>query len=169
MVSSLLADRFTWRMPFLVGAQITLIVAYAVLVLKAEFIRDNVPACYFAVHLACAGLYPIPPGVSAWIVNNLGPRKRAMGVALMVMIVSIGGVIGSFIYLDREKPKYPTGFGTSLAIAGAGVLASLALELGYWKINKSRQKQSEEEIRGKYTAEELDDMDDRSPLFKYNL
>jgi len=156
-------------MPFLVGAQVTLIVAYAILVAKAEHIKSNVPLCYFAVHLACAGLYPIPPGVSAWTVNNLGPQKRAMGVGLMVMIGSVGGVIGSFIYLDREKPKYPTGFGTSLAIAGAGVVSSLILEVTYWRINKRRAKTSEDEVRAKYSAEELEQMDDRSPLFRYNL
>ncbi|KAK4089284.1 hypothetical protein Purlil1_6273 [Purpureocillium lilacinum] len=169
LVASLFADRLKWRMPFLVGAQVTLIVAYAILVAKAEHIKGNVPLCYFAVHLACAGLYPIPPGVSAWTVNNLGPQKRAMGVGLMVMIGSVGGVIGSFIYLDREKPKYPTGFGTSLAIAGAGVVSSLILEVTYWRINKRRAKTSEDEVRAKYSAEELEQMDDRSPLFRYNL
>ena len=168
-LSSLFADKFTWRMPFLVGAQVTLIVAYAILVAKAEFIKDNVAACYFAVHLACAGLYPIPPGVSAWTVNNLGARKRAMGVAYMVMIGSVGGVIGSFIYLDKEKPKYPSGFGTSMAIAAAGVVSCAALEVTYWRINKERAQMSEDEVRAKYSDEELDDMDDRSPLFKYNL
>ena len=87
----------------------------------------------------------------------------------MVMIGSVGGVIGSFIYLDREKPKYPTGFGTSLAIAGAGVVSSLILEVTYWRINKRRAKTSEDEVRAKYSAEELEQMDDRSPLFRYNL
>jgi hypothetical protein len=156
-------------MPFLAGAQLVLVIAYAILVVKAEYIKDNVPLCYFAVHLACAGLYPIPPGVSAWTVNNLGPQKRAMGVAYMVMIGSIGGVIGSFIFLDREKPRYPTGFGTSLAIAGAGLIAGIVLESLYWRINKHKEALSEEEIRAKYTTQELEDMDDRSPLFKYNL
>ena len=156
-------------MPFLVGAQVLLIIAYVILVIKAEKIKDNIALCYFAVHLACAGLYPIPPGSGAWTVNNLGPHKRALGVAWMVMIGSAGGIIGSFIYLDREKPKYPTGFGTSLAAAGLGVACCLGLEFGYWKVNKSREKLSEDEVRAKYTPEELDEMDDRSPLFRYNL
>ncbi|KAH8894561.1 MFS general substrate transporter [Thozetella sp. PMI_491] len=169
LVASLLSDRFTWRMPFLVTAQVLLIIAYAILVVKAESIKDNVPLCYFAVHLACAGLYPIPPGVSAWTVNNLGPRKRAMGIALMVMIGSVGGVIGSFIYLESEAPRYPSGFGSSLALAGAGVVSCVVLEITYWRINKGRDAVSEEEIRAKYSDQELADMDDRSPLFRYNL
>lgn len=156
-------------MPFLIGAQLLLMIAFAILVAKAESIKDNIAVCYFAVHLACAGLYPIPPGVSAWTVNNLGARKRALGVAYMVMIGSAGGLIGSFIFLDREKPKYPTGFGTSLALAGAGAVSCLVLEITYWRINKEREKISEEEIRDKYSLEELEELDDRSPLFRYSL
>lgn len=156
-------------MPFLVGAQVTLVIAFIILFIKAANLKDNIPLCFFAVHLACAGLYPIPPGVSAWTVNNLGSQKRAMGVALMVMIGSTGGVIGSFIYLERESPKYPTGFATSLAAAGLGVVAALMLEFFYSRINKSRDQVSEEEVRAKYTVDELVDMDDRSPLFRYGL
>ena len=77
LLSALLADRLTWRMPFLVGAQSLLIIAYSILFAKAADIRDNVALCYFAVHLACIGIYPILPGCNAWTINNLaGPAKR---------------------------------------------------------------------------------------------
>jgi MFS family permease len=80
LVSSLLADRYTWRMPFIAIAQALLIVAYAILFAKAEAIKDNVALCYFAVHIACIGIYPILPGCNAWTINNLaGPEKRAVG------------------------------------------------------------------------------------------
>jgi MFS family permease len=80
LVSSLLADRYTWRMPFIASAQALLIVAYAILFAKAEAIKDNVALCYFAVHIACIGIYPILPGCNAWTINNLaGPEKRAVG------------------------------------------------------------------------------------------
>lgn len=80
LVSSLLADRFTWRMPFITTAQGLLIIAYAILFAKAEAIKDNVAVCYFAVHVACIGIYPILPGCNAWTINNLaGPEKRAVG------------------------------------------------------------------------------------------
>lgn len=156
-------------MPFLVGAQLILIIAYAILVAKAEDIKDNIALCYFSMYPACAGLYPIPSGVRAWTVNNLGARNGAMGVAFMVMIGSVGGVIGSFICLDREKPKYPTGFGTSMALACAGVVSCAVLELTYWRINKDREKMTEDEVRAKYSLEELEDLEDRSPLYRYNL
>jgi MFS family permease len=77
LLSALMADRFKWRMPFIVGAQMLLIVAYSILFAKAEHIRSNVALCYFAVHVACVGIYPILPGCNAWTINNLaGPAKR---------------------------------------------------------------------------------------------
>lgn len=66
-------------------------------------------------------------------------------------------------------PQYPTGFGSSFAFAAAGILASLVLELRFWYLNKQNKKMSREGIREKYTAEELEWMGNRSPLFKYIL
>jgi hypothetical protein len=87
LVISLLADRFTWRMPSIVGPQALLIIAYAILFVKAGTIKDNVALCYFAVHLACMGIYPIGPGCNAWTINNLaGPAKRAIGVCCCLFL-----------------------------------------------------------------------------------
>lgn len=115
-LSSLLADKFRWRMPFIASGRALLILAFAILFATAENIKDNVALCYFAVHVACIGVYPILPGCNAWTINNLaGPEKRAIGIATMICIGNLGGIVGSFIYQEKERPKYPTGFGTSLS------------------------------------------------------
>ncbi len=49
------ADRTAWRMPFIVGPQCCVIVAFAILFSKAADIQHNVVLCYFAVCLACFG------------------------------------------------------------------------------------------------------------------
>lgn len=187
LVSALMADRFSWRMPFIVGAQGLLIIAYAILFAKAEAIENNVALCYFAVHVACVGVYPILPGCNAWTINNLaGPEKRAIGyvlssvqckgiglimnsIATMICIGNLGGIVGSFIYQEKEKPKYPTGFGTSLAFAAAGMVCAFTLEYLFWRINKKNAEKTEEEWRAIYTEDQLQKLGDRSPLFKYNL
>lgn len=167
---SLVADKLRWRMPIIVTGQLLVIVAFAILFSLADDIKDNIPACYFGVVLACIGLYPIVPGTNAWVANNLaGPRKLSMGIAFMLSIGNTGGLVGSFIYLDREAPKYPTGFGSSFGFAAAGVVASIILELRFWYVNKRNAKMSREVIYSKYTAEELQLMGDRSPLFNYML
>lgn len=92
-----------------------------------------------------------------------------MGIAFMICMGNCGGIVGSFIYLERESPKYPTGFGSSLAFAAAGICAAFTLESLFWSINKKNEKWSEDEIRRKYTEAQLEKMGDRSPLFKYHL
>ncbi|KAJ4359015.1 hypothetical protein N0V95_002551 [Ascochyta clinopodiicola] len=170
LLSSLLADKFTWRMPFIASGQALLIIAFAILFATAENIKDNVALCYFAVHVACIGVYPILPGCNAWTINNLaGPEKRAIGIATMICIGNMGGIVGSFIYQEKESPKYPTGFGTSLSFAAAGMVCAFTLEWLFWRINKKNGEKTEEEWRAFYSEAQLEKMGDRSPLFKYHL
>ncbi|TDZ49762.1 putative transporter [Colletotrichum trifolii] len=93
----------------------------------------------------------------------------AIGVASNICVGNIGGIIGSYMYLDSEKPKYSTGFGLSLAFGGSGLIVALLLELSYQWGNAKREEISEAEVRAKYTEEELITMGDKSPLFRYTL
>jgi len=137
---------------------------------KAAEIKQNIAVCYFAVCLACLGLYPIGPGIQAWNMGNLaGPSKRSIGIGFMTGIGNMGGIAGSFIFIEKEAPKYATGFGSSLAFAAAGITACLLLEFLLWRSNKKNAELSEEEVRERYTDEELEQMGDKSPLFKYTL
>ncbi|KAF5534158.1 tartrate transporter [Fusarium phyllophilum] len=164
------ADKHKWRMPFIVGPQLCIIIAFSILMTKAEFIVQNLGVCYFAVCLACAGMYPILPGTSAWnIDNNLNPTKRAISIGFVTCAGTIGGIYGSYIYIDKEKPKYTTGYGASLGFAVAGILAAVTLETALVMINKKRSKISEAEVRSKYTEEELEIMGEKSPLYQYKL
>jgi hypothetical protein len=85
------------------------------------------------------------------------------------MLGTLGGIVGSFIFLARESPKYPTGFGTSLAFGLAGIFCLLAVTYLYHRHNTKYADVDEDEIRAKYTPEELEKMGDSSPLYKYSL
>ncbi|KAI0485285.1 major facilitator superfamily transporter [Xylariaceae sp. FL0804] len=167
---SVLADKYRWRMPFIVGPQLCVITAFSVLFAKAADISNNIGVCYFAVCLACTGMYPIFPGVNAWnVANSAGAAKRSISIAYLVCAGNIGGIIGSYIYKDDEAPRYPTGYGTSLAFGAAGVVAMLTLEFLLFTINKKNARLSEADVYEKYSPEEIDKMGDRSPLYKYAL
>jgi len=167
---SVFADKYTWRMPFIVGPQILVVTAFSILFAKAAEIADNIVLCYFAVCLACFGMYPILPGVNAWNISNLaGSTKRAIGIGYLICAGNIGGLIGSYIYIADEKPKYPTGYGCSFAFASAGIVACFALEFLLWTANKRNARFTVEEIRAKYSEEQLGRMGDRSPLYRYAL
>jgi hypothetical protein len=53
---------------------------------------------YVCLHVTLS-VYPIVPCDNTCTANNLVPQaKRAMGIALMVALGSIGWIIGSFIF-----------------------------------------------------------------------
>ena len=167
---SMLADKFSWRVPFIVGPQLGLMTAYAVLFSFSENIADNVALCYTFVHVATISVYPIVPGANTWTLNNLaGSTKRAMGIALMIAIGNCGGIIGSLIFLQSESPRYQTGWGTSLGFVCVGIASATTLEGVYLLINKERAKVSREEVEATFSADTLEEMGDRIPLFRYSL
>lgn len=52
---SIFADRYSWRMPFIVAPQLCLVVAFSVLFTKGADIENNIALCYVAVCLASFG------------------------------------------------------------------------------------------------------------------
>lgn len=121
-----------------------------------------------------AGLYCPFTCLVSWIGNSLAPSsKRAVGMALLISVGNMGGIMGSNIYLSREAPKYTTGFAASLAMCCAAILMTLVLRWAYARENKKKDAMlaelGEEGIRAKYSEEELMHMGDKSPFFRYTL
>lgn len=94
---------------------------------------------------------------------------RSMGIAANIALGNVGGILGSYVFLDSQKPGYPLGFGMGLALAASTICSTLFLEYSYWRINKKRDLITEEEVRAQYTDEQLDRMGDKSPLFRHKL
>jgi hypothetical protein len=94
---------------------------------------------------------------------------RYGSIATMICIGNLGGIVGSFIFQEKESPRYETGFGSSLSFAAAGLVSAFTLEFLFLRINKRNAKKTEDEWRAIYTPAQLEKMGDRSPLFKYNL
>lgn len=121
-----------------------------------------------------AGLYCPFTCLVAWVANSLAPSsKRAVGMALLISVGNMGGIMGSNIYLAREKPKYTTGFAASLSMCVAAIAMTFVLRWAYGRENRKRdqllQEHGEEAIRAKYTEEDLLMLGDKSPFFRYTL
>ncbi|KAL4886611.1 major facilitator superfamily domain-containing protein [Aspergillus karnatakaensis] len=169
IVFARLSDHFYWRMPFVIIPMAIVVVAYSIIIsLKGE-LAAKMGVAYFAVVLAVIGIYPIQAAAASWNANNIAPAsRRAIGIALMNCVGNVGGILGSFMYLESEKPKYYTGFGISLALGGSGIVMAVLLELSYKAANRKKER-LQEEARVRYTEEELFDLGDRSPFFKHVL
>ncbi|KAK5464892.1 hypothetical protein LTS15_001455 [Exophiala xenobiotica] len=114
------------------------------------------------------GVYPPLIGCLSWVGNNLAPTwKRAVGMAVLISIGNLGGAIGSNIFIARQAPHYWLGYGLALGMVTAAIISTFVLRIAYGMLNKKRDQMSEEEIRAKYTEEELLDLGDKSPLYRY--
>lgn len=85
----------------------------------------------------------------------------------------MGAIAGSNVYLAKEAPKYHTGFGSCLGFVGAGIIMTCFLRFSYAQENKKRERViaeiGEQGIKAQYSEQELLDMGDRSPFFRYVL
>lgn len=163
-----LSDHFFWRMPFVAAPFLIITVGYSIIISLKGDLPGNVGLAMFAVILTCIGIYPIHPANSSWAANNMAPAgRRAVGLAFVICVGNIGGIVGSYMYLDSEKPKYYTGFGLSTAFGITGILVAVGLEISYLRGNKKRSKLTEHEIKAMHSEDELLRMGDQSPLFQY--
>lgn len=85
----------------------------------------------------------------------------------MICLGNIGGIIEKFNYPGKEKLKYPTGFGVSLAFACLGIVACFVLESAFWWISRRRAASTEDVIRADYSDKLLERIGDYSPIFRY--
>ncbi|KAI5895711.1 MFS general substrate transporter [Schizophyllum commune H4-8] len=127
---------------------------------------------YFAIFLAAAGYSAQAPGIGAWISNNVvSPTKRAASIGFMMAWGSVGGGgIGSNIYIAEQAPTYPLGFGFSI---GATVLGAMIPCMINWYLlrreNRRRDAMDPAVIKETYTEEQLSEMGEDSPLFRFTL
>ena len=166
------SDHYKQRTPFIVGGFSIAVVGFV-----AELAIPH-PAqtglSYFFLFLIAIGLFAPFICIVALIANNLAPSsKRAVGMALLISVGNMGGICGSNIFLAAQAPRYWTGYGTGLGICLAAIVAALVLRWAYARENKRRDEymadKSDDEIRSMYSTQELLDMGDRSPFYRYTL
>ncbi|KFY04914.1 hypothetical protein O988_00414 [Pseudogymnoascus sp. VKM F-3808] len=168
ITAAFLSDRYESRSNFIIYPCIVAAIGYIGLL---SLPHPGLPgATYGMLFVVAGGLYPLICGVISWNANNLaGSWKRSIGMALQISIGGMGGAIGSNIYLSKEAPHYWTGYGVSLSVIAMAFFAAIFLRWKLNRINKKRDAMSLEEIHSKYTEQELKEMGDGSPLFRYIL
>jgi MFS family permease len=166
------SDRIEQRSPFIMAGYSIASIGF---IAELAIPHPNLPGLTYAfLFVVAAGLYAPFICIVCIIGNNLAPSsKRAVGMALLISIGNMGGIAGSNIYIAREAPNYRTGFGTSLAICICGIAAAFVLRTVYARENKRRdvflEGKTEEEVLAQYSEQELLDLGDRNPYYRYTL
>jgi MFS family permease len=191
-LSGRFSDRFSWRMPFIVGPLSVLVVGMAVLFSFSSNVEDSIPEMYIGIVISQIGTYPLLPGISAWTGNNLALSwKRSIGLAWLLAAGNVGSTLSPLIpILSTEScMKLTESFSiyqassaqtSSLTAKAPGIqpgterlwaLSAWASSARFflWRLNKAKAALSEEEVRETYTQEQLDAMGEKSPLYQYTL
>lgn len=160
------ADRRRTRWPFIVIPYTFALVGFLGIMATP---KERYPGVvYFWLFFIPGGVYAAVATLVSWVSNNLSPTwKRAVGVATSIMIGNMGGIVGTNIYIAKEAPNYWTGYGISMAFLLNAIVCTFILRHSWSKENKRRDAISEEEVFATYTEQELLEMGDRSPLYRY--
>ncbi|KAE9368163.1 high-affinity nicotinic acid transporter [Stipitochalara longipes BDJ] len=160
------AKRGASRWPFVFFPMCAILVGF--IMALAGSAHGGVPGVVYAgVFIATCGIYPAFPNNIAWISNNLaGSYKRAAGMAFQIGIGNFGGAMASNFYRSVDEPKYLLGHGLEIGFVILGLCACVALRVNYGRINAKRARGGEAEG---LTDEQLADLGDKSPTFRYTL
>lgn len=166
LIGAWASDRTKHRFGFVLGGASLSTVGYSMLLAQEGKSRDYK---FAAVFLIFGGAYMITPMCLAWLQNNLsGHWKRSFGASTQVMIGNIAGIIGAFIFIKKESPTYPTGYGVALGMMWFGVFCATTMACLMWRENRKRER-GERDERLLLPEEDRNNMGDWHPSFRFTL
>jgi sugar phosphate permease len=163
------SDKIKMRSPFILLGLTFCLIGFTINISKASNAVK-----YFGTFFVVSGSYAAFPGIVAWLGNNLsGQYKRGIGMAIHIGVGNFSGAIASNIYRSRDSPRFLVGHGVELMFVGIGFITTPIVVLSYIRINKKRDAAQREALeRGetnKYTPQQLRELGDRAPDFRYTL
>lgn len=165
VVTAVCTDRLRHRYAFIMVGILISTIGYVILLTQKQ---APVGAKYFALYLVVIGAYVAQPVVLVWVTNNMGGHyKRSISSAMQVGFGNIGGIIASNIYITKEAPLYVSGYATSLGLLWLCGLASTALLIGL-SIENKRRDNGERDDRYGFPMEELENLGDDHPRFRFS-
>lgn len=102
-----------------------------------------------------------------WASNNLAPHYvRAVGIGIIISIANCSAFIGTFIYLQRDAPRYTLGHSISLgALVITIFLAAAQCAYLSWE-NKNREQSQRD---GRLLQSDAGRLGHRHPNFRFTL
>lgn len=131
-------------------------------------VHHNIHVQYAAMFFVAMGTYAAMPVCVCWFTMNLGGHhRRAIGTAWQVGFGNIGGIIAVFAFVQKDAPRFTTGYSIGIAFACISAL-SCALYLVAC-IGQNRKKDRMPQQLGGMTVAEKAEMGDLSPDYRYQL
>ncbi|KAG1734933.1 MFS general substrate transporter [Suillus paluster] len=161
------SDKLKMRYPFILAGLVMCLIGFSINISTAP---DGVK--YFGTFLIVMGSYAELPGVVSWLSNNLsGQYKRGAGMGLLGL-GNFSGAIASVIYRSQDSPRFILGHALELMFVGIGFITLPILVFLYKRVNAQREAERLAMESGEglqYSDEELRELGDRAPDFRYTL
>ncbi|GAA6035417.1 hypothetical protein JCM8097_000245 [Rhodosporidiobolus ruineniae] len=167
MAVGIIADKKKTRFPFMM---LELVLCAVGLIINLTPAPQGVK--FFGLFLIAMGAYGGLPTTVTWLSNNLsGQTKRAVGSAFQIGIGNLAALASTNVYRTQDKPHYYLGHGVVLGFVALGLVCAplYAYLLKRENARKAAELARPASERRQYTVEELRDMGDRSPEFKYTI
>ncbi|RFU75244.1 mfs transporter [Trichoderma arundinaceum] len=165
MSTAMLSDRLQMRGIFAVIFGLISVVGYAVL------LSDSAPGVhYFGCFLVAGGLYVVVGIPIAWLPNN-APRygKRTTATGMQLTFGNAAGIMSAFIYPKLDGPRFIRGHAVSLSMVGMGTCIYAFLWFWLWRANKSRDAGELQQEHQGLQEDELKELGDDSPHYRYTI
>jgi len=166
VVAGFLSDRSQKRAIYILGFAVLGLVGFVMCIATG-----NAGVGYAGLFLGAAGIYPLIPLIVSWSGNNFGgATNRAVGMAVVISIGNVGGIISSFIYRRQDRPRYLVGHGVVIGFISMTFILTLVM-LTYFK-RQNAKRDAIDKARGPYTPEEYAqyaDQANQAPFFRYTL
>lgn len=129
---AVIGDKYHLRGPIIIGNGCIGLIGLPLL-----GFATNTGARYFGVFLATTACNGNVPAVLTFQANNIrGQWKRALCSATLVGAGGLGGIVGSTVFRDQDKPGYVPGIIATMIACGLVILITIALEFKFWRANK---------------------------------
>ncbi|KAE9972353.1 hypothetical protein BLS_004063 [Venturia inaequalis] len=160
------SDRTKRRGVYLAGFAMLSMIGFALL--RSHSIK-SVGVKYFAIFLVATGAFPGGPGFLSWAINNsAGPAVRAIASAYVVSVGTIGAVVATWTYLEKDKKSgYITGHTINLGAQICVALLAISGILYCQRENKIREAGGRDQRLEGLSEREVVELGYRHPEFRY--
>lgn len=162
-IVAFLSDRTRWRYPFFLA---TGCIAIAGLGMVLGLTDANVR--YAGTFLTCMGLYTAMPTLICWQTLSFGSHiRKSVGLACIIGFGNIGGIISTFLFLQKDAPQFTTGLAVCIAMMALSLIVGTAILISFWWQNKRKQTPEYQNYFYSLPEREQKMLGDRAPTFKY--
>ncbi|KAL4779834.1 major facilitator superfamily domain-containing protein [Aspergillus varians] len=159
-----LSDYSRNRYIFAIIPMLIAMAGYGVLLSLHDTVHHNIQ--YGALFLITCGVYSASPVYLCWFGMNLGGHtRRSVGTAFQIGFGNIGGIVGTYSFLEKDAPLYRNGYIIGLSFACFSAAMATLYLFGVWYDNRQHQRLLAEGVE--LTAEEEERLGDLACTYRY--